>query len=189
MTPPVNQGQVRHARRCCSVPCRDGGSNSRDLGAQFVPRVVEALYIARPMGNRSGETKPGKAAAVGRRDFLRQAAFAGSTAFMVPTIVTVDPADAQALTSQPPQPPGREPPPADLTRPVGVGRPRGAAGSTRQRIPVTDRTELPRTGADIDRLVAAGLAATVGGTPLVLWSAEMRSRSASLRSVDPEPES
>jgi hypothetical protein len=146
------------------------------------------LYIAHLVGSMSGDTKPVEVrTTLQRRDFLRQAAFAG-TAFMVPTIVTVDPADAQALTSPPPKPPGREPPPVDLTRPVGLGPRRGTAAGTRQRIPVTNRTELPRTGADIDRLVAAGLAATAGGAALVLWSAEIRSRSASPRSVDPEPE-
>ncbi|MGH9227174.1 MAG: twin-arginine translocation signal domain-containing protein [Acidimicrobiales bacterium] len=43
---------------------------------------------------------------VGRRDLLRGAAVAGTGAFVVPTIVTVDPADAQALTSPPPEPSG-----------------------------------------------------------------------------------
>ena len=35
----------------------------------------------------------------GRRDFMRKAAIAGTGAFVVPTIITVGPADAQALTS------------------------------------------------------------------------------------------
>jgi hypothetical protein len=52
---------------------------------------------------------------------------------------------------------------------------------------VTGRTELPRTGADIDRLVAAGLAATAGGAALVLWSADVRPYAAP-KSADPEPE-
>lgn len=34
------------------------------------------------------------------------------------------------------------------------------------------RTELARTGEDLDRLAVAGLAATAGGAALVLWSAD-----------------
>jgi hypothetical protein len=113
----------------------------------------------------------------GRRDFMRKAAVVGSGAFVVPTIITVDPADAQALTSPPPEPPGRpESPPAEAGGAPGTvaqptGRRRNQAGRTR----TTERTELPRTGANLDRLAAAGLAATAGGAALVLWSAEARS--------------
>jgi hypothetical protein len=54
----------------------------------------------------------------GRRDFLRKAAV-GSGAFLVPMIIRVDPADAQALTSPPPEPPD------DQSRPLltSVARP------------------------------------------------------------------
>jgi len=113
----------------------------------------------------------------GRRDFMRKAAVVGSGAFVVPTIITVDPADAQALTSPPPEPPGRpESPPAEAGGAPGTvaqptGRQRNQAGRSR----TTARTELPRTGANLDRLAAAGLAATAGGAALVLWSAEARS--------------
>jgi hypothetical protein len=119
----------------------------------------------------------------GRRDFMRKAAVVGSGAFVVPTIITVDPADAQALTSPPPEPPGRpESPPAEAGGAPGTvaqptGRQRNQAGRTR----TTERTELPRTGANLDRLAAAGLAATAGGAALVLWSAEAR---ASARSAE-----
>ncbi len=50
--------------------------------------------------------------------------------------------------------------------PAAADRPRRRPG----------RTELPRTGSDIDRLVAAGLAATAGGAALVLWSADRKAR-------------
>jgi hypothetical protein len=108
----------------------------------------------------------------GRRDFMRKAVV-GTSAFVVPTIITVDPADAQALTSPPPEPPGQaESPPAETG---------GAPATVSRRAPGTNRNpagggraELPSTGANLDRLVAAGLAATAGGAALVLWSAEAR---------------
>jgi hypothetical protein len=104
----------------------------------------------------------------GRRDFVRRAAVVGTGAFVVPMIITVDPAEAQALTSPPPKPPGKPESP-----PVSEG-----AGAQPQAQPagrrVTTRTELPRTGANLDRLAVAGLAATAGGAALVLWSADAR---------------
>ena len=42
----------------------------------------------------------------------------------------------------------------------------------------TRRTELPRTGMDLDRFVVAGLAATAGGAALVLWSADAKAAGA-----------
>jgi hypothetical protein len=124
---------------------------------------------------------------VGRRDFLRKTAAAG--AFAIPIIVTVDPADAQTVTSPPPQPPGSsEQPrsPVDLSASPGAGSPR--TGDSQTQRGVAGRVDLPRSGADIDRLVAAGLAATAGGAALVLWSAELKSESASTMSPGPEPE-
>jgi hypothetical protein len=53
---------------------------------------------------------------------------------------------------------------------------------------VSGRRELPRTGAAIDRMVATGLAATAGGAALVLWSADMKSKSAAPGPANPEPE-
>ena len=38
---------------------------------------------------------------------------------------------------------------------------------------VAGRTVLPQTGADLDALVAAGLAATAGGAALLMWSADL----------------
>jgi hypothetical protein len=106
----------------------------------------------------------------GRRDFMRRAAVVGTGAFVVPTIITVDPADAQALTSPPPEPPGQpESPPATEGRGPGAQAQAQPAGRR-----VTTRTELPRTGANLDRLAVAGLAATAGGAALVLWSADAR---------------
>jgi hypothetical protein len=143
------------------------------------------------MGNGAGDPKPGEAGAgVDRRAFLRRAAVAGTGAFVAPVIITVNPADAQALTSPPPEPPGSssqpESPGVDL-QPPGAGAP-ATGGSRPAGLRVSDRTELARTGADIDRLVAAGLAATAGGAALVLWSADVQSRYATPRSADPELE-
>jgi hypothetical protein len=121
-----------------------------------------------------------------RREFLRKAAVAGTGAFVVPTIVTVDPANAQALTSPPPEPPGSSNGPPDLVDSPGSPAPstpipsQGSGG----------RTELPRTGADLDRLAVAGLAATAGGAALVLWSAKAGSASTPApESIDAQPES
>lgn len=140
----------------------------------------------------SGDVKPGDAAEpVARREFLRKAAVAGTGAFAVPMIVTVDPADAQELTSPPPEPPGPsrpESPGGDLVTSPGAGPPRPVRPRpTTRRVP--GRSELPRTGADIDGMVAAGLTATAGGAALVLWSANMKSKScAAPPPTDPQPE-
>jgi hypothetical protein len=126
--------------------------------------------------------KPGDAdEAVARRDFLRTAAVVGTGAFAVPMIVTVDPADAKELTSQPPSPPGED----RVTPAAGPRRPVRRQPTARQ---VPGRSELPSTGADIDRMAAAGLAAKAGGAALVLWSAHMKSESAATPSTDPRPE-
>ena len=117
------------------------------------------------MGKKHGGTEPGAAGGPPvRRDFLQKAAAAGTAAFALPMIITVDPADAQALTSPPPEPPGSE-------------RKRRQA-----------RTELPRTGDGIDRLVAAGLTATASGAALMLWSAELESSSPAPQPSDSELE-
>jgi hypothetical protein len=116
------------------------------------------------MGSERGGTESGAAGdAPVRRDFLRKA---------------TDPADAQALTSPPPEPPG--------SGTAGSVAPRGAEAAGRSQ--ANPHTELPRTGAGIDRLVAAGLTATASGAALVLWSADMKSRSAAPPPADPEPE-
>jgi hypothetical protein len=134
------------------------------------------------MGNGAGDPKSvDTGTAVGRRVFLRRATVAGTGAFVVPMIITVDPAAAQALTSPPPEPPGSS-----------NGSPGAETPTTTPPSPtssrVSGRTELARTGADIDRLVAAGLTATAGGAALVLWSADIKSKSSAPTSADPEPE-
>jgi hypothetical protein len=136
------------------------------------------------MGNERGGSEPDPGGeAVGRRAFLRKAAVAGTGAVAVPMIVTVDPADAQALTSPPPEPPGASTPTTAPTGPAAPPTTPQRVGPTGRR--VTGRTELPRTGADIDRMAAAGLAATAGGAALVLWSAEMKSNAAVPAAADP----
>jgi hypothetical protein len=143
----------------------------------------EDRYIARLMGSERGGTVPGAAGdPPARRRFLQKAAATGTAAFAIPTIITVDPASAQALTSPPPEPPGS----SGGSGTVGSVAPRGTqpAGPS-QGFP---HTELPRTGAGIDRLVAAGLTATASGAALVLWSADMESRSGAPQPADGEPE-
>jgi hypothetical protein len=129
------------------------------------------------MASSSDDASPPDAVdATGRRDFMRKAAVVGSGAFVVPTIITVDPADAQALNSPPPEPPGRPAsPPAEADGSPGiVAQPAATQPNQANRTRTSTRSELPRTGANLDRLVAAGLAATAGGAALVLWSAEAR---------------
>ena len=75
----------------------------------------------------------------GRRDFMRKAAVIGTGAFVLPTIITVDPADAQALTSPPPEPPGRpESPRVDV----------GESPGLRLRPPPASRAPGLRAAAD-----------------------------------------
>lgn len=144
------------------------------------------------MGTERGDAGPGDAlGATGRRDFLRKATMASTGAFAVPMIVTVDPADAQAPTSPHPGPPGSSNRPQSsavhpVNEPAAGSGPQNSTtgGSLASRRGALGRTELPRTGADIDRMVAAGLAATTGGAALVLWSAKAGPRPAA-----PEPPS
>jgi hypothetical protein len=104
-----------------------------------------------------------------RREFLRKATI-GTGAFAVPMILTVDPADAQAVASPPPESPAETPPATGASGPTAPGP---SATS-----PTSGRSKLPRTGADIDRLVAAGLAATGAGAALLLWSTDARAHAA-----------
>jgi hypothetical protein len=96
----------------------------------------------------------------------------------VPTIITVDPADAAALNSPPPEPPGRPEshPVEGGSEPCRVAAPATGAQPTPPAVGsrVTGRAKLPRTGVDLDRLAAAGLAATAAGAAFVLWSAEVK---------------
>ena len=109
-----------------------------------------------------------EAAAPDRRQFLRRAAVVGAASWAVPTIVSIDVAGAQQLTSPPPEPPG-----AVDAGGVGVQSPPQAAAP----LPgpqVAGRSELARTGMDLDDLAVAGLAATAGGAALLLWSADAK---------------
>jgi len=105
------------------------------------------------------------AGGVDRRQFLRRAAVVGTTAWAVPTIVSVDLAGAQHLTSPPPAPP---PDVGSVTVPPAAPSPDPPAGTQ-----VAGRTTLPRTGMEIDDLAVAGLALIAGGAALRLWSAEL----------------
>lgn len=104
---------------------------------------------------------------LGRRQFLRKAAVAGTVAWAVPTIITMEPAGAAGLTSPPPEPPVDQPG-VDVGG-IGVPSDPGSAATGTQ---VAGRTELARSGAELDDLVVAGLAATAGGAALLLWSAD-----------------
>ena len=115
---------------------------------------------------------------VERREFLRKATI-GTGAFAVPMILRVDPADGQALASPPPESPAQTPPATGVTGSTAPGP--SASGS------VGGRGELPRTGADIDRLAAAGMAATAAGAALLLWSADARSHAATSATAPDTP--
>jgi hypothetical protein len=54
-----------------------------------------------------GPGRPDAGGTSGRRDFMRKAAVVSTGAFVAPTIITVDAADAQTLTSPPPSHPDR----------------------------------------------------------------------------------
>ena len=129
---------------------------------------------------------------VGRRKFLFRAAAAGTVAFVVPTIVTIETAGAADLTSPPPEPPD-EPAvvegevvtndPGDPGDPGGTGG-TGTGGSSPQGAQVagatTTRGELAETGVEADDLLVAGLAATAGGAALLLWSADAAGSSSAM---------
>jgi hypothetical protein len=69
--------------------------------------------------------RPDTGGTSGRRDFTRKAAVVSTGAFVAPTIITVDAADAQALTSPSPEPPGRPgSPPSELGSSPGTLTPR-----------------------------------------------------------------
>ena len=80
-----------------------------------------------------------------------------------------------------------ESPPAQVDGSPGTGSRRapGTPPNLAAGRRASARTELPRTGANLDRLVAAGLAATAGGAALVLWSAEAK---AGAKSAEERPE-
>lgn len=107
------------------------------------------------------------AAGVDRRQFLRRAAAVGTAAWVVPTIVSIDVAGAQQITSPPPTPPDEDVGAVTVTPPAQ--QPAGQPAGTQ----VAGRTALPRTGVELNQVAVAGLAATAGGAALLLWSAEL----------------
>ncbi len=106
--------------------------------------------------------------ALGRRTFLARVAVAGGAAWAAPTIITMRQADAASLTSAPPEDPDDPPVVNDKTlakEPSTVPAPQ-----------VLGITELPRTGASLDEIAAAGLVSVAGGAALVLWSADAQQK-------------
>ncbi len=97
---------------------------------------------------------------VGRRRFLLRTLSAGSVALAIPTIITVAPAGA--VTSPPPQPPTDVEPATE---------PRPAAQPAGTQVAAASGGQLPFTGADVEKLVAGGTAAIVGGAAMIHWSA------------------
>lgn len=140
----------------------------------------------------SGNQMPavGSNPAVARREFLVKAAVAGTAAWAIPTIITMEPAGAAELTSPPPTPPEVEievegktvidPTPGEtVIDPAQV--------ATEPEVEV--RGALAVTGAQITTLAGAGAAAIAGGGALHHWSAR-RERAGSTRpdlSAEPGP--
>jgi len=112
-----------------------------------------------------------------RRRFLRRAATVGGAVWVVPSIITVDVASANGVTSPPPKPPTQvkgavvvpEPSIGDPSIAANVDPATAANGDPSTGASVAGRSELPRTGADLDDIAIAGLAATAGGAALRLW--------------------
>ncbi len=110
-------------------------------------------------GERSGT------GGIGRRRFLIGAAGVSAAAWVAPAIITMDPAGAAELTSPPPKPPDTvsaqtvEVPGAQVKPDAEV------SGAT------DDGGRLPFTGANLEQLTIAGLAATAAGAAMHFWSA------------------
>jgi hypothetical protein len=119
-------------------------------------------------GERNQKPEVASPAALGRRKFLFRAAVAGTAAWAVPTIITMEPAGAASLTSPPPTPP------------VVV------QGET-VIAEVEARGSLPVTGAPITTLLGAGAAAIVGGGAMHEWSARATSRDAARPDAGGQP--
>lgn len=133
------------------------------------------------MGDSRQQIPMDSAATLGRRKFLFTAAAVGTVAWAVPTIITMEPAGAAALTSPPPEPPVD---PVDPVVQVRGAVASGEPGSTSTAAPAAGTTasqaELPRTGVEPTNLLAAGLAATAGGAAMLLWSADAGTSSGSV---------
>ena len=136
------------------------------------------------MDDQGGRDTP--EAGVLRRRFLLRAIGAGSIALALPTIVTVSPADASQLTSPPPQPPPQ--PPTKVEPATEPRSPSNNPAQTAQTAQVAGASvgRLPFTGIDVEKPVAAGLAAIAGGSAMVYWSAD-HSRPIPDTAVGPDP--
>ncbi len=119
------------------------------------------------------------ATGLGRRQFMLRAAVAGTVAFAVPTIVTMEPAGAAELTSPPPKPK----PPVDVevkaetvTAAAAVPTAPAVAADPATAAKPQVKGALAKTGADIDTLSRAGAAAVAGGAALHIWSTRAAAR-------------
>jgi hypothetical protein len=134
----------------------------------YIARTERGSMLPSDEPNAEDETGADPAG-LDRRRFLRQAAIVGGTAWAVPTLVSMQPAGAASLTSPPPTGVGG----TEITMPHGVGTtPTQVLPESTSTSTSTSNESLPRTGADIDRLVAGGLTAVAGGGALMYWSAD-----------------
>ena len=166
-------------------------SHSKRGYSSFLPDGHRAAGVH--MNDQGGRDTP--EAGVLRRRFLLRAIGAGSIALALPTIVTVTPADASQLTSPPPQPPPNPPPNPPLQPPAQpptevepATEPRSPSNNPAQTAQVAGASvgRLPFTGIDVEKPVAAGLAAIAGGSAMVYWSAD-HSRPIPDTAVGPDP--
>ena len=116
----------------------------------------------------------------GRRQFLLKAAAVGAIAWAAPAIIMMEPAGAAALTSPPPKPP--EVAPTEISVPKAADPATEVAGAT------ASSGQLPVTGANVEQLLIAGLAATAGGAAMQFWSTKLGTPSGgSADSAPPAP--
>ena len=121
---------------------------------------------------------------LGRRQFMARAVVVGGVAFAIPTIVTMSPAGAAALTSPPPE---VEVLPGTLLNPgAGPAVEVAAAADPAVKPDVEVRGALAVTGAPIDVLLGAGAAAVAGGGALHTWSARAARRTPGVAETTPE---
>ena len=109
---------------------------------------------------------------IGRRRFLAGVAGVSAAAWVAPAIITMDPAGAADLTSPPPKPPN---PPPEVVGEVHVAAATDPAVSGGSE----GGGNLPFTGANLEQLTIAGLAATAAGGAMHFWSARTGTAAAS----------
>lgn len=115
------------------------------------------------------DSGPGEADS--RRKFLRRAAVAGTGIWAAPMILSLDASSAAAMTSPPPAVVPTDLTPPNTIQSVQTTPPVQAAPAIQVKT-----QQLPRTGADIDKMTAAGLTALGGGGALLWWSNEVEQR-------------